>query len=279
MAASRKRPEHAAAAAALVLEAGLQLSQQGKPMASARQLALLAEIDRQGSLTQAAKVAGYSYKGAWNAVEQMNKLAGAPLLERQPGGKGGGYTRLTARGRQLLRNLNLIQQEHGRFVARLNQQAAGLADDYALAGGVALRTSARNQFAGTISAIRQGAVNDEIELLIIGGQRIVATITHASCLDLGLALGSKAFALVKASSVLLMSGRDELRLSARNQLRGQVFHVTPGAVNTEVTLALPGGGTVAAIVTQDSATSLGLAPGSQAVAVFKASSVILGVAA
>lgn len=53
----------------------------------------------------------------------------------------------------------------------------------------------------------------------------------------------------------------------------------PGAVNTEVVLQLPGGGTVAAVITNASATALGLAEGRAATAVFKASSVILGVAA
>ncbi|MEJ6001264.1 TOBE domain-containing protein [Paucibacter soli] len=279
MAVSRKPPEQAAAAP-LRLEAGLHLSQAGQALASPRQLALLTEIDRLGSLTRAAKAAGYSYKGAWNAIEQLNNLAGEPLLERRPGGKGGGYTRLTARGAQLLRNLALIQQEHERFVARLNSQSQGLAQDYALAGSIALRTSARNQFAGTVCAIRGGAVNDEIELAIIGGQTLVATVTRASREELGLTLGSKAFALIKASSVLLMTGTAAtLRLSARNQLQGQVLRVNAGAVNCEVLLALPGGGTLAAIVTQASAESLGLAMGMPATAVFKASSVILAVAA
>lgn len=286
MAASRKpsKPSQApesGEAAPLQLQAGLHLSQAGQALASPRQLALLAQIDKLGSLTQAAKAAGYSYKGAWNAIEQMNNLAGEPLLERRPGGRGGGYTRVTARGTQLLRNLDLIQQEHERFVARLNSQSQGLAEDYALAGSIALRTSARNQFAGTVSAIRGGAVNDEIELAIIGGQTIVATVTRASRLELGLTLGSKAFALIKASSVLLMAGGPVtgLRLSARNQLQGQVLRIHPGAVNCEVLLALPGGGTVAAIVTQASAEALGLAAGVPATALFKASSVILAVAA
>ena len=70
-----------------------------------------------------------------------------------------------------------------------------------------------------------------------------------------------------------------MRLSARNQLAGSVTRIVPGAVNTEVVLELPGGGSVAAIITNQSATALGLAQGSAATAIFKASSVILGVAA
>ena len=51
----------------------------------------------------------------------------------------------------------------------------------------------------------------------------------------------------------------------------------PGAVNSEILIQLEGGATVAAIVTNDSAQELGLKQGSPAVAIFKASNVILGV--
>jgi molybdate transport system regulatory protein len=263
----------------LSVEADLRLSLDGQDMASSRHVALLAEIGRQGSLTHAAKAAGFSYKGAWNAIEHMSNLAGEPLLERVTGGKGGGFSRLTPRGVQLVQNFFLIQQEHARFIARLNSQAQGMTADYSLIGSIALKTSARNQFAGTVSAVRPGAINDEIELDIIGGQRIVATVTRESCNELGLVVGAKAFALVKASSIILMTECDDVKLSARNQLKGTVTRLTDGAVNSEVTLELPGGGAVAAIVTLASSQALGLSVGTQAVAVFKASSVILGVAA
>ena len=263
----------------LTLGAELWLSLDGHNLAGARRVALLAEIARLGSITQAAKAVGFSYKGAWNAIEDMSNLAGEPLLDRMVGGKGGGYTRLTARGEKLVRNFELIRQEHARFVERLNRQAHGLTEDYSLMGGIAMKTSARNQFAGTVRTVRDGATNDEIELEVIGGLRIVATLTCESRTDLGLEVGAKAFALVKASSIMLMTDAGDVRMSARNQLPGTVTRVLPGAVNTEVVLELPGGGTVAAIITNESAQSLGIGIGSPATAVFKASSVIVGVPA
>jgi molybdate transport system regulatory protein len=69
-----------------------------------------------------------------------------------------------------------------------------------------------------------------------------------------------------------------LRLSARNQLAGRVTRVTRGAVNSEVVIGLRGGNTVAAIVTNGSADELKLAVGQQAMAIVKASSVILACA-
>ncbi|HZT54643.1 MAG TPA: TOBE domain-containing protein [Burkholderiaceae bacterium] len=263
----------------MTVGAELWLSLDGRNLAGARRVALLAELARVGSITQAAKAAGFSYKGAWNAIDDMSNQAGEPLLERKPGGKGGGSTRLTPRGAQLLRNFELIRREHARFVERLNQQAHGLVEDYSLMESIAMKTSARNQFAGTVCSVRAGAINEEVELEVIGGVRIVAIVTRESRHELGLEVGAKAFALVKASSIMLMTDAGDVRLSARNRLAGTVSRVVPGAVNTEVVLQLAGGGSVAAVITNESATALGLAAGAPATAVFKASSVILGVAA
>jgi len=141
----------------------------------------------------------------------------------------------------------------------------------------AMKTSARNQLSGRVSSLSAGAVNDEVELTLTAGQRIIAVVTHESAASLGLVVGAEAFALVKASSVLVATDLGKARLSARNQLRGTVARLQPGAVNAEVVIDIGGGQTVAAIVTLESARSLGLAPGMAVIAVFKASSVILGV--
>ena len=139
-----------------------------------------------------------------------------------------------------------------------------------------LKTSARNRLLGTVIGITPGAVNDEIRLRIAGGQTLTATITRESTQELGLA-GKEAIALIKASSVIVGVPGKGLRLSARNQLPGAVSAVRPGAVNSEILIQLEGGATVAAIVTNESAQELGLKQGSPAVAIFKASNVILGV--
>ena len=68
-----------------------------------------------------------------------------------------------------------------------------------------------------------------------------------------------------------------MKLSARNQLKGKVAKVIPGAVNTEVILELPGGAQVVSVITKESAENLGLAVGKSAYAVIKASSVMIAV--
>lgn len=140
-----------------------------------------------------------------------------------------------------------------------------------------MKVSARNVFAGTVSAVKPGSVNAEVELALPGGDRLVAIITTESVNTLGIGAGREVVALVKAPWVMLMTDASGVRLSARNCLAGTVKSVEPGAVNAEVVLTLAGGAEVAAIVTKEAVAELGLKPGVPAMAVIKASHVVLGV--
>jgi molybdopterin-binding protein len=68
-----------------------------------------------------------------------------------------------------------------------------------------------------------------------------------------------------------------MKLSARNVLKGKVKNVLQGTVNSEVTIELPGGIEVVAMITKASAQRMGLKPGMDAYAVIKASNVIVAV--
>ncbi|RDU95088.1 TOBE domain-containing protein [Trinickia dinghuensis] len=260
-------------------------------LGGAARIALLAAIRDTGSITSAAKAVGISYKSAWDAVDAMNNLAGEPLVMRAVGGKGGGGTALTPRGHRLIETFHAVEREHRKFIERASAAIEDFAGDWALIGRIGMKTSARNQLYGTVSAVTRGSVNDEISLALPGGQSVVSVVTHESTETLGLAVGAPAFALVKASWVMLVADEADagqpLRLSARNQLSGLMTQVTRGAVNTEVSLALDGAAgsppdvnstVITAVVTNESADTLALAEGKRATAVFKASSVILGTA-
>ena len=68
-----------------------------------------------------------------------------------------------------------------------------------------------------------------------------------------------------------------MKLSARNLLKGKVIKVVKGAVNSEVTLELPGGEQLVSIITNASVKSLGLKKGKLAYAVIKASNIMVAV--
>lgn len=245
----------------------------------ARFFALLAAIEATGSINKAASAAGYSYKGAWLLLETASNLAHEPLLERAAGGIHGGGSRLTPAALALLDVWRRLQAAHREF---LREQDAWLALQPALAGTlrrIAMKTTARNQFAGTVSKIELGPVSAQVTLALRGGQPIVATVTSDAAKRLKLKKGVEAIALVKSSAVVLVTDFAGYALSARNQLAGTISRVDRGAVSSLVGVTLPGGSVVTASVTNDAVSALGLAVGQEATAVFKAYSVMLAVAA
>jgi molybdate transport system regulatory protein len=141
-----------------------------------------------------------------------------------------------------------------------------------------MKISARNIFQGKVTEVKTGAVNTEVEISLGGEDRIVAQVTNASAQKLGLAKGKAVTTFVKASSVLVMTDASGMILSARNILTGKVTKLNNGPVSSEVTIELPSGASVYATITHDAVKDLGIKEGMKASGVFKASSVILGVA-
>lgn len=238
---------------------------------------LLEQIDACGSINRAAKAADLSYKSAWEKIETLNNLSAKPLVIRQVGGSGGGGTVLTDEGRELLRQVALLRREFAAFVDFFGAQPEDALSALKSLRRFEMKVSARNVWAGTVARIDKGAVNSVVEVALKGGDTVVAVITDNSVIRLGLEPGTEVLALVKAPSVML--GRDVKRqsISARNVLTGKVERIVPGVVNDEVIIDLPGGSTVTAINTSESVRRLGLAPGMEVAAIFKASSVLLAI--
>uniref|UniRef100_Q3AR84 Molybdenum-pterin binding protein n=1 Tax=Chlorobium chlorochromatii (strain CaD3) TaxID=340177 RepID=Q3AR84_CHLCH len=239
-------------------------------------IALLEKIAALGSITSAAKAVGISYKTAWQLVDMMNNLASRPLVERTTGGKGGGGTIVTNEGRKVIEQFRVVQEEHRHFLQQLEVRLGESQNVCQLLKRIAMRISARNIFAGTVEHLTKGAVNAEVVLRLTGGQRIVSIITNTSADNLGLHEGMSAYAIIKASSILIGQEISPASLSASNILQGTITRVVEGAVNSEVDVAIGGGNSISAIVTQSSLQHLALCEGAQVSAIFKASSVIVG---
>jgi len=243
--------------------------------AGPQRLALLAAIGRHGSISAAAKDVGVSYKGAWDAVQALNNLFEAPLVEAQPGGRAGGTARVTAAGETVLETYRAIEAELAQAMERLDTALAGQGASSGLIWRLGLKTSARNAFRGLVRSVKSGPVNAEVEMDIGGGIVLVAVVTDDSVADLGLEPGREALALIKSSFVILAPGHAPLRTSARNCLSGTVVRHEQGTVNDEVTLDLGQGKALTATVTRGSGESLGFTIGSPAQALIKASHIIL----
>jgi molybdate transport system regulatory protein len=236
----------------------------------ARFFALLEAVQRTGSINRAAATAGFSYKGAWLLLDSACNLANEPLLLTTAGG-----TQLTDAARGLLAAWQALQSEHRDFLRGQEERLAQHPALHGLLRRMSMKTSARNQFAGTVSAIDIGPVSAEVTIALKSGEQITATLTSAAARRLKLKKGKEALALIKASAVVLVSDFAGWQLSARNQLAGTVSRIDQGAVSSLVVLTLPGGAALTASLTNEGLEALGLKVGAPATAVFKAYSVMV----
>jgi molybdate transport system regulatory protein len=241
----------------------------------ARFFSLLQALQDTGSITKAARTAGLSYKGAWLLLETACNLAHEPLLQTATGGAGGGGTRLTPAAMGLLDAWRTLQNEQREFLCVQEARLSQLPALHGLLRRMSMKTTARNQFAGTVSSVDVGPVSAEVSIALKSGGEVTATMTAAAAKRLKLKKGKEAIALIKASAVVLVSDFAGWQLSARNQLAGTVSRIERGAVSSLVVLTLPGGANITASVTNEGVEALALKVGTPATAVFKAYAVMV----
>jgi molybdate transport system regulatory protein len=260
------------------LTASLSLRRGAGLRVGAERIALLEAIDARGTIAAAAKVVGLSYKGAWDSVQALNNLFDQPLVSTQAGGVKGGVASLTPRGEAVVLAFRAVEVELSHLAEALDRRLSELPESLnSLLWGLGMKTSARNALRGVVERVKEGAVNAEVILKIAEDVEIVAVITRESASELGLKPGRAAIALIKSSFVILARGDASLRTSARNQLAGRVVRREDGAVNSEISLAIDAGKTITATITRESAEALDLNVGDSALALIKASHVILAV--
>ena len=240
-------------------------------------IALLEKIDKLGSISSAAKAAGISYKTAWHLVNIMNNLSEKPLVERMTGGKGGGGTILTREGKKTIEQFRIVQEEHRKFLQNLEGRLGNTNTLYQFLKNISMKISARNVFSGTVEKVTRGAVNAEVILRLKGETRITSVITNGAVDNLDLKEGMNAYAIIKSSSIIIAQELLSAKLSARNILPGKISKLIEGPVSTEVDLEIGEGNVISAIITHGSSEKLSLKEGDTACALFKASSVIIGV--
>lgn len=258
-----------------MIEARIWMKKSDKNFLGKGRIELLEHIRSFGSIHAAAKAMKMSYKAAWDSVDAMNNLSDSPLVERVSGGKGGGGTVLTPKGEEIVKTFHIIEAKHQQFLNLFPDGYENIEAIVATLSRISLKLSARNQLVGTISAIKADTVNVLVELTVKGTDKIYATITQSSFHELGASIYDPAIAIIKASSVLI--AKEPLHVACENTLKGTVINIISDSSNTEVTLELESKSTITATITNESNQELALEKGQIAYALFKASSVILGV--
>jgi molybdate transport system regulatory protein len=205
-----------------------------------KRIDILRRIGAVGSISEAARGAGVSYKAAWQALETMNNLAGTPLVEKVVGGSGGGGARLTPEGERVLAAEALLSRSRAEVLAALAPGRAGAsASNAPNLAAMGLRTSMRNQFPCTVKALRPHEGLLRVALSLPGDGLLFSRITRDSAQLLGLAPGLPVLALCKATAVLIAAQLDPA--AARNVLTGTVGRLSRSSKGGEVVLQLAGG--------------------------------------
>ncbi len=258
------------------LEASIWFQKAQSKFLGGDRIALLEKIHELGSINSAAKAVGISYKTAWHLVNMVNNLSDKPLVDRIAGGKNGGGTVLTKEGKKVIEQFRVVQEEHRRFLDNLEERL-GDSDLYQFLRRISMKISARNVFSGTLEKITRGAVNAEVTLLISGNTRITSIITNAAVDNLSLKEGLNAYAIIKSSSIIIGSDIEGSKISARNIMSGKISKIIEGPVSSEVDVEVDGNNVISATITHGSSEKLALKEGDQVSAIFKASSVIIGI--
>lgn len=206
---------------------------------SDKRLEVLRRVADSGSISQAAREAGISYKAAWQAIDTLTSLSGLALVERTVGGSGGGGAQITPQGLQLLALADELARARAAVLARF-------AGAPALAGGLGLRTSMRNQLPCEVLGTEAAAAGDPavlIRLRTAGGAVLTASVTRESADLLALQPGAAALVLCKATAVEVRAGALPVApADALNRLHGHIDRIARGQRRDEVVISLPGGG-------------------------------------
>ena len=140
-----------------------------------------------------------------------------------------------------------------------------------------MQTSAANQLLGKVISINTEGLNSEVVLELDGGDRVAALITPTGLERLNLKIGSSAYAVIGASSVMLMHAKTKLLFSARNYFCGRVIETETGPIGAKLTLQLKSGNIFQAFVSKQTVTELDLKQGEPVCCVFRAIDVLLAV--
>ncbi len=253
----------------------LTLKLQQRLFADPRRIALLKQIQHTGSISQGAKLAGISYKSAWDAINEMNQLTDDTLVERATGGKGGGGAVVTRYGERLIQLYELLAQIQQKAFNVLRDDNLPLDSLLAAISRFSLQTSARNQLFGTVIQRDSEQVQQQVDILLADGvTRLQAAITRGSAERLSLDEGKEVLVLIKAPWVEITTDENRAK-HADNRLPGTVQSVQQAAEQSEVLIRLPDGQTLCATVPNSVVEDQRLAEGSEVVAYFNADRVII----
>jgi molybdate transport system regulatory protein len=236
---------------------------------------LLESVEQTGSIRQAAKDIGLSYKCAWETLEIANRTFAKALFKTSIGGTTGGGARLTNGGKVLLQLFRQLDEQHQSFLQQLNQ---GLSDDILaqqLLEPLTIKNTFTNQLSGTVINIQPGSASDEVVVQLNGGERIVADLNDGEFEQLELNVGKPVLLLISSLDIGIVIDSDDCRFFSRNSLHCSVIAMKKVSADYCVVLRMIGGDEISIVIPRPSAESIGLRTGMPTRAVFNGSAVVI----
>jgi molybdate transport system regulatory protein len=153
---------------------------------------LLRAIEKYGSISEATKRVGISYRYAWGQLTDIEKVLGQALLKTTKGGKGGGGAELTEAAVALLENYE-----------RTKRYVGSVLKDEEYWEAIGLKLSARNRIKGTVDSVEKDAITSKVKIKIEAPFTITAVITKEAVEDLKIKPGDKVEAVIKSTEIMV----------------------------------------------------------------------------
>lgn len=153
---------------------------------------LLRRIGETGSIAEAARSAGISYRNAWGRITKLEGSIKRSLVKRRPGGREGGTAELTPFAKGLL----------GEF-RRTRKYLFGVLDDRDNWENLAYRLSARNRIRARVTRLRTGDIASQVELVTTASGSLTSVISNEAIRELDLKEGDEVEAVIKATEVMI----------------------------------------------------------------------------
>ncbi len=251
----------------------LELAQQ--PFLLEKRIELLRAIAHTGSISKAARSIAMSYKSAWEAVNTMNNLSHTPILTKATGGVGGGGSRLTSYGENLLKMYDVLKEEQQYFLKRLEARTDMDTATLKTIGRLSMQISARNQIQGQIEYIETGTLNSKIHVKLKSEHCITSIITNRSAEVLALQPHDRVSALFKSNRVsittLLEHGNE-----TENCFTGRIKHLCTDAHRVEAVVDIGNEESMVSLLSTEAAAVLNVGIGSEVSVSVDASDVMIG---
>jgi molybdate transport system regulatory protein len=210
-----------------------QLQQALGHTTSDKRLEVLRLIGQSGSISEAARQAGISYKAAWQAVDTLSNLSGLQLVEKVVGGVGGGGARLTGSGQQLLALASDLDEARAQVMARFS--GTGLTGRT-----LGMRTSMRNQVPAQVLRCERSNPSEPLCTVYLRTEchtELCSAITEESAELLGLHAGLPVLVLSKATAVQIHTNKPV----QGNAVQGSIERIGVGAAKDEIVIRAASG--------------------------------------